>query len=388
MRIVADQNIPQVESAFSELGDVELLPGRKISQNHLIDCQCLLVRTVTTIDKNLLHNTPVQFIASATIGTDHVDLDYLKQQGITFSNAIGCNAEAAAEYVISGIFALSQQKNFDPFKRKAGIIGYGNVGASLLQKLRTLGIEALVCDPPKAEQANKAIDYVDLETIISECDLISLHVPLSYLGDHPTHHLFNQHNLARLKHRCLFINAARGPVVDNLALKDIIGQRPDLITFLDTWENEPNVSRSLLEQIDLATPHIAGYSVEGRLRATEMIYDAACRHFNKSKHWKMSDQLTKPRLIDKISAKHSLDFWQQLFQQHHNIWQDNLALKNTSELGNSHFAHHFDSLRKIYPDRHEYDRYILNSHQIIDSSKKNVFDIKKAALIAHELLFQ
>ncbi len=166
MKIVADQNIPQIKPAFSTLGNIELLPGREITRDRLSDCQCLLVRTITTIDKNLLRNTPVQFIGSATIGTDHVDLDYLKQQGIAFSNAAGCNAEAAAEYVISGIFALSQQKKFDPFTRKAGIIGCGNVGSNLLKKLQVLGIEVLVCDPLKAERSDNTIDTVDFDTIV------------------------------------------------------------------------------------------------------------------------------------------------------------------------------------------------------------------------------
>lgn len=388
MKIVADQNIPQVKSAFSALGHVELLPGREITRDHLHDCQCLLVRTVTTIDKNLLHDTPVQFIGSATIGTDHVDLDYLQQQGITFSNAAGCNAEAAAEYVISGIFALSQQKNVDPFTRKAGIIGCGNVGSNLLKKLQTLGIEVLVCDPPKAEQGDKTIDYVDFDTIVNECDLISLHVPLTHKGRHPTHHLLNQRSLSQLKKDCLLINAARGPVIDNQALSRVITQRHDLITFLDTWENEPSLSRSLLEKVDLATPHIAGYSVEGRLRSTQMIFDAACRHFDNSNHWKMSDQLSQPETIGRIEACDSLDFWQQLFQKHHDIWQDNLTLKNTSELSDSNFAQHFDSLRKVYPNRLEYDRYILNNHQIVDSGDKKAWDIKKATTVARELLFR
>ncbi|MFT4608359.1 MAG: erythronate-4-phosphate dehydrogenase [Urechidicola sp.] len=359
MKIVADQNIPQVKSAFNALGHVELLPGREITRGHLQDCQCLLVRTVTTINKSLLHDTPVQFIGSATIGTDHVDLDYLKKQGIKFSNAVGCNAEAAAEYVISGIFALSQRKNFDPFTRKAGIVGCGNVGSNLFKKLQILGIEVLVCDPPKAEQGDTSIDYVDFDTIVNECDLISLHVPLTHKGRYPTHHLFNQQSLSLLKKDCLLINAARGPVVDNQALSRVITQRPDLITFLDTWENEPNLSRSLLDRVDLATPHIAGYSVEGRLRGTQMVLEAACRTFEKVANWQMSDQLSDPETINVIESNSSIDFWQQLFQKHHNIWQDNLALKNTSELNDAEFARHFDNLRRVYPDRFEYDRYRL-----------------------------
>jgi erythronate-4-phosphate dehydrogenase len=377
MKIVADQNIPQVKHAFSTLGHVELLPGREITRDHLNDCQCLLVRTVTTIDKNLLQDTAVRFIGSATIGTDHVDLDYLKQQNITFSNAAGCNAEAAAEYVISGIFALSQQKNFNPFTRKAGIIGCGNVGSNLLKKLQTLGIEVLVCDPPKAEHGDTTIDYVDFDTILDECDLISLHVPLTHKGKHPTHHLFNPQSLSLLKKDCLLINAARGPVVDNEALLRVIEQRHDLITFIDTWENEPGLSRILLEKVDLATPHIAGYSVEGRLRGTQMILEAACQYFKKTTHWDISDQLPHSLSFGPIKSNNNLTFWQQLFQKHHDIWKDNLALKNTTLLSDDDFYHHFDSLRKVYPDRFEYERYsLLNNTN------------KKAATIARELLFR
>ena len=360
MKIIADQNIPQVESALCTLGNIELIPGRDIAREHLIESECLLVRTVTTVDKALLQGTPVQFVGSATIGTDHIDLDYLKQQNIAFSNAAGCNAEAAAEYVISGIFALSQHKDFDPFTRKAGIIGCGNVGSNLLKKFRTLGIETLVCDPPKAEQHDTNVTYVDLETIISECDLISLHVPLTQKGYHPTHHLLNKNNLLLLKEDCLLINAARGSVVNNQALSQVIEQRPDLITFLDTWENEPNLSRRLLEQVDLATPHIAGYSVEGRLRGTQMILDAACQHFHKKIIWQMADHLSAPAPINIDNSNSTLNYWQQLFQKHHDIWQDNLALKNTGGLSDSEFARHFDSLRRVYPDRFEYDRYRIS----------------------------
>lgn len=359
MKIVADQNIPQIKPAFSTLGNIELLPGREITRDRLSDCQCLLVRTITTIDKNLLRNTPVQFIGSATIGTDHVDLDYLKQQGIAFSNAAGCNAEAAAEYVISGIFALSQQKNFDPFTRKAGIIGCGNVGSNLLKKLQVLGIEVLVCDPLKAERSDNTIDTVDFDTIVRECDLISLHVPLTHQGRYPTYHLFNHQSLSQLREGCLLINAARGSVVDNRALSQVIAKRPDLITFLDTWENEPNLSRGLLDDVDLATSHIAGYSVEGRLRGTQMILNAACQTFNKAASWQMADHLSDPTEINITKSNSTLDYWQQLFHKHHNIWQDNLALKNTSELNDAEFARHFDSLRRVYPDRFEYDRYRL-----------------------------
>ncbi|MEE8366239.1 MAG: hypothetical protein V3R76_10660, partial [Gammaproteobacteria bacterium] len=161
--IVADEKIPQVLNAFSDLGEVKLLPGRQIARKHLQDCRCLVVRTVTQIDQNLLQDTPVEFVGTATIGTDHVDLDTLRQNNIAFANAAGCNAEAASEYVISGLFALSERKGFDPFTLKAGIIGCGNVGSRLLQKLQALGIETLVNDPPLARSMGS--DSIDFQKI-------------------------------------------------------------------------------------------------------------------------------------------------------------------------------------------------------------------------------
>ena len=163
MKIIADENIPQVAEAFSDLGVVELLPGRDIERRHLLDCQCLLVRTVTKIDDSLLHDTSVKFVGTATIGTDHVDLDYLKKNQIGFSNAAGCNAEAASEYVISGLFALSERKGFDPFKLKAGIVGCGNVGSRVLQKLQALGIETLINDPPLLKSMGS--DSIDIQKV-------------------------------------------------------------------------------------------------------------------------------------------------------------------------------------------------------------------------------
>jgi len=153
VRIVADQNIPRVADAFADLGEVELLPGREIRRDRLRDCRCLLVRTVTRIDAALLDGTAVEFVGTATIGTDHIDLDYLASAGIACSNAAGCNAEAAAEYVVSGLFALSARKGFDPFGLRAGIVGHGNVGKRLRQKLEILGIDYRICDPPLAAAA-------------------------------------------------------------------------------------------------------------------------------------------------------------------------------------------------------------------------------------------
>ncbi|MCP4488218.1 MAG: 4-phosphoerythronate dehydrogenase [Gammaproteobacteria bacterium] len=375
MKIVADENIPQVAEAFKELGDVRLIPGRQIEQRHLTDCQCLLVRTVTRVNQELLKSTPVEFVGTATIGTDHIDETYLQQNSIGFSNAAGCNAEAASEYVISGLFALSERKGFNPFKLRAGIIGCGNVGSRLYQKLNVLGIETLRNDPPLAEQGadNK---YVGLDTIIDQCNFISLHVPLTREGQHPTEHLFNKARLMELRQGCILVNAARGPVIDNNALLETIEQRCDLTAHLDTWEQEPNLSRELLTKVDLATPHIAGYSVEGRLRGTQMILDAACRHFHKACHWHMSQLLPNSINLAVQKCDDKLKYWQQVFLQHHDIWQDHLALTRSNNLSKEAFARHFDSLRRIYEERFEYERYRISGLP------------KKLSAVAGELLFK
>jgi len=377
VKIVADQNIPQVYEAFSDIGEVELLPGRSIERKHLLDCRCLLVRTVTQTNENLLHDTAVEFVGTATVGTDHVDLNYLEQNQISFSNAAGCNAEGVSEYVISGLFALSERKGFDPFELKAGIIGCGNIGSRLLQKLQALGIETLINDPPLEEAGTLDYQFVDLDTILYECNFITLHVPLTNDGDHPTWHLFDQQCLRRLNRNCILVNAARGSVVDNVALLDLLERRFDLTIFLDTWENEPDISRALLQKVDLATPHVAGYSVEGRLRATQMILDAACKHFSAKSKWRLSQKL--PKIIDLQieTSDNQLQFWQRLFAQHYDIWQDHLALTHSEDMNDADFSRHFDSLRKAYPKRFEYERYRLPA--LVD---------KKAAQIARRLLFQ
>ena len=374
MNIVADANIPKVAEAFKDLGNVTLIPGREISQAHLIDCQCLLVRTVTEVNHQLLQGTSVEFVGTATIGTDHVDQKYLQQKGVSFTNAAGCNAEAASEYVISGLFALSKRKGFDPFSLKAGIIGCGNVGSRLYQKLNALGIEVLRNDPPLAK---KGLDkeYVDLDSVTEQCDFISLHVPLTLTGEHATKHLLDQKKLSQLRENCLLVNAARGPIIDNHALLAVMQQRPDLMVFLDTWENEPLPSRELLAKVDLATPHIAGYSVEGRLRGTQMILDAACAHFDKTSRWHMSKLLPDIIALDVEATNDDLNFWQAVFAKHHDIWADHSALLKALELEDGQLGAYFDSLRRVYPDRFEYERYRLKAAR------------KEAAAIARGLLF-
>lgn len=354
MKIVADQNIPSVTEAFADLGEVELLPGREITAADLRDCRCLLVRTVTRVDAQLLAGSAVEFVGTATIGTDHIDLDYLRSAGIGCSNAAGCNAEAASEYVVSGLFALAEVRGFDAFALRCGIVGCGNVGSRLLHKLETLGLDCLVCDPPLQEQAEQQADFVDLDTILNECDFVSLHVPLTRAGRHPTFHLLGRERLRQLRNGCLLVNAARGEVIDNAALLEVLARRDDLVVFLDTWEGEPRPERALLRRVDLATPHIAGYSVEGRLRGTQMILDAACAHFALESGWHMSQLLPPLQTLDG-----PIDSWSRLFRRHCDIWRDHEALLSGADFDDDALGGHFDSLRRVYSDRLEYAGFSL-----------------------------
>jgi len=359
MKIIADENIPFVKQAFSALGEVTTLPGRNMKPSDLQDCECLLVRSVTQVNEELLNNTPVKFVASATIGTDHIDLDYLQKNDIGFANAPGCNAESASEYMINALFELSQLKGFDPFSLTAGVIGHGNVGKRVKKKLDILGINTLVNDPPLQDAGDDSINYVSLQTIIDECDFITLHVPLTKDGKYPTYHLFDDKLLEQLSNKTVLFNAARGAVIDNKALSELLNRRSDLTVFLDTWENEPSISQTLLKQVDFATPHIAGYSYEGKLRGTQMIHDAASQFFGIESNWAMQDFLPERQSI-KVNAQSNEDSWPELFRKHYRISDDHARLLSLAGLSNENLAKEFDLLRKNYPTRYEYNQYQVN----------------------------
>jgi erythronate-4-phosphate dehydrogenase len=356
MKIIADENIPFATEAFSALGEVSTLLGRNLQASDLRDCECLLVRSITRVNAELLDATPVKFVASATIGTDHIDLEYLKASNIGFANAPGCNAESASEYMINALFALAQKKDFDPFKLTAGVIGHGNVGSRVKKKLDVLGINTLVNDPPLQDAGDDSVNYVSLQTILHECDFITCHVPLTTTGEHATRHLFNETRLQELTRGSIFFNAARGAVVDNQALSQLLTERSDLSIFLDTWEGEPAIDQHLLTQVDLATPHIAGYSFEGKLRGTQMILDAACDFFDLSSDWTMQDHLPPIQTLE-IESPRSPPFWHELFHKHFDVFADHQRLLASAGLTPQQAATEFDRLRKTYPRRCEYNRY-------------------------------
>ena len=276
MRILADENIPMLE-VFARHGQLRRVAGRSLDRVVLADAEVLLVRSVTQVDQALLAGSQVKFVGTCTIGTDHLDLQYLTQQGIGWASAPGCNARGVVDYVLGALLTLAERDAVELSKRCYGVVGAGQVGQRLVQVLRGLGWQVLVCDPPR--QQAEGGDYVDLATVLKRCDVISLHTPLTKQGEHPTFHLLGAEQLQSLQQGSWLINASRGAVVDNQALKQFLTQRHDVRVALDVWEGEPQVDAELAQRCDIASAHIAGYSLDGKIRGTSQIYQAFCQHF-------------------------------------------------------------------------------------------------------------
>ncbi|MFA5677938.1 MAG: 4-phosphoerythronate dehydrogenase PdxB [Pseudomonas sp.] len=275
MHIVADENIPLLNEFLGDIGRLTRLPGRLIDHTSLADADILLVRSVTRVSAEMLAGTPVRFVGTCTIGTDHLDLSGLAAAGIEVASAPGCNARGVVEYVLSCLLAFAERAASTWQDKVVGIVGVGEVGGRLATTLQALGVATLLCDPLRAEQGEQG--FVSLDELIAGSDVISCHVPLIRQGDHATHHLFNEARLRALRAGAWLINSSRGSVIDNIALLQILAQRPDLLVALDVWETEPLVDPALAARCALATPHIAGYSLDGKLRGTAQIYQALCR---------------------------------------------------------------------------------------------------------------
>lgn len=283
MRLVIDENMAAGRRAFAAFGDVVSVPGREIDAEDVSRARALMVRSVTRVDRALLAGSQVEFVGTATSGFDHVDREWLAAREIEFAHAPGCNASAVADWVIAALAALHARRRRRFGIGTVGLIGAGSVGARVARRLAAVGYTVRVCDPPRAEAEGSA-GFVDLDTALA-CDVVTLHVPLTEYGRHATRGLVDNAALERIPAGGVLLNAARGGVVDEDALATRLDDGPDLVTAIDTWAGEPAIDTALLPRIDLATPHIAGHTLEGRLRGTAMIADAAARYFDVVNHW-------------------------------------------------------------------------------------------------------
>lgn len=351
MLIVADENIPLLDEFFAGFGAIRRLPGRAISAQDVRDADLLLVRSVTRVDRALLAGSRMRFVGTCTIGTDHLDLDYFAEAGIAWSSAPGCNARGVVDYVLGSVLTLAEREGVDPAARVYGVVGAGQVGGRLVELLRGLGWQVRVCDPPR--QAAEAGDFVSLEQIIAECDVISLHTPL----DASTRHLFDTARLAALKPGTWLINASRGAVVNNAALRLLLPQRSDLKAVLDVWEGEPQADVELAALCQLATPHIAGYSLDGKLRGTAQIYQACCRALGVPERVRLDDLLPAPWLSEITLDGRADPAWvlASLCRAVYDPRRDDADFRR-SLVGDAEARRAaFDRLRKHYPMRREVD---------------------------------
>jgi erythronate-4-phosphate dehydrogenase len=356
--IIADQNMPLVESYFGHLGEVKLMAGRDIDRQAIEGAEILLVRSVTEVNSDLLQGSAVRFVGSATAGTDHIDLEYLEKNNIQFAHAPGCNAEAVVQYVLSVFSCLKP----DWQQSRVGIVGCGNVGGRLYQKLCSLGVECQVYDPFLTTA--QIPDLVTFDKIL-HCDIISLHTPLTTAGDFPTYHMFNQQVLDQLKPNSLLINAGRGAVIDNSALVQALKQPNKPQVALDVWESEPQINQDLLGLVSIATPHIAGYTNEGKVRGTSMLAEALHKTNLTNQSMELPNNLNDSLKAPLDAAGKDLN---QLLLSCYNVADDDQQMRKTLQSGN--IAEGFDQLRKTYPQRREFSHFKVSVDSPIYSELK------------------
>lgn len=355
MKIVIDENMPYAEALFSQLGEVVLKPGRTLTADDLIDVDALMIRSVTKVNHALLEKAnKLKFVGTATAGMDHVDQALLKQRGIFFTAAPGCNKVGVAEYVFSVMMVLAQQHGFSVFDKTVGIIGAGQVGSYLSDCLTGMGIQVLLNDPPK-EAAGDSRTFTPLETLLEKADIITLHTPITRQGEWPTYHLIDDAVLSALRADQILINAARGPVVDNDALKARLKKQDGFTAALDVFEFEPDVDMELLPLLAFATPHVAGYGLEGKARGTTMIFNRFCEYLGVD-HWANASSLLPIAPVPRVHLSRSWDepTLHTLTQLVYDVRKDDALFRREI-----HKPGAFDQMRKQYWDRREYSAITL-----------------------------
>lgn len=361
LKIVADENIPLVRELFARHGDLTLRPGRAITAADVRDADALLIRSVTRVDSALVEQSRLRFIGSATIGTDHVDRAALQNRSIRFANAPGCNANAVAEYVLAGLLVLAERGKFQPGHDVIGILGYGNVGRRLAAKLAALNWPFRVCDTPLQQLQQQQLQQPPepiptpqngwcTPAALRDCAVLTLHVPLDKSGPHATWHWLDVDTLASTEARVI-INSCRGAVVDNEALLRWLHADACHAAILDVWEQEPDVAPDLLARVDLATPHIAGHSREGKLNGSFMIHDAFCQTFALDAGGAAQWQLPiagQASLADDNAQQLLLRQLLKCYDPRH----DDARMRGALAAATDRRAA-FDGLRKQYPERRE-----------------------------------
>lgn len=370
MKILVDENMPYARELFSRLGEVKPVPGRPIPEDELADAQALMVRSVTKVNASLLSGTAVKFVGTATAGTDHVDQAWLGEAGIGFSAAPGCNAIAVVEYVFSALLMLAERDGFVLKDRTVGIVGVGNVGSRLQARLEAWGVRTLLCDPPRADRGD-AGDFRPLEELVREADILTFHTPLFKEGPYKTLHLVDDALISALKPGAILINACRGRVVDNAALLTRLEAGQDLSVVLDVWEPEPDLNVELLKRVDIGTPHIAGYTLEGKARGTTQVFEAFSAFIDHRQQVALDTLLPAPE-FGRITLHGPLDqpTLKRVAHLVYDVRRDDAPLRKVAGIPGE-----FDKLRKNYLERREWSSLYIQC------------DDAEAASLLHKLGF-
>ena len=370
LKLIVDENIAFAGTAFNQFGKVTLIPGREINNVVLHDTDILIVRSITNVTQQLLKNTAVKFVGTATIGTDHIDLDYLKSNRIAFADAKGCNAYSVAEYVIASLLHLSVRFNFLLRDKSIGIIGVGNVGSKVASFAEALGMKVLLNDPPLQRNGDRR-DFVDLDTILSS-DIITLNVPLNIEGIDKTYYLFDKEKLRRVKDGTVFINTSRGAVANNKDLLDAISKK-NLKVILDVWENEPEVNIDLLNEVELGTPHIAGYSMEGKVNGTQIIYNSLCDFLGAKKDFFFKNEPPQNSLRYFEQTDNIETGLEKFISGIYSILDDDERMRKMLKMDREERIRYFDSQRKDYLIRREFNNYFVKSNNL-SKEVKNILE--------------
>jgi erythronate-4-phosphate dehydrogenase len=349
--IIADENMPNVEPWFAQYAKhITRKAGRNLTSVDLRDADVLLVRSVTQVNESLLVGTPIKFVGSATIGTDHIDQPYLCDQNIPFHHAPGCNAQSVTDWLLAVLSRMHLDFDVRWKQKTIGVIGVGFVGSTVVNRLQQFGCTVLVCDPLKHE-AGLLDNHQPMEQLLSVCDIVCLHTPHTVDGKYPTEQMINADALRKMRQGSWLINAGRGPVINEAALLNAIDDQ-GLNVVLDVWPNEPSVAKELLHAVHFASPHVAGYSLEGKYKGTEMLARAFARSYNLPP----SDDVPLPKgetLDARLFNKDDLELWASeivltLFDPARDT-----ATMTVSMMGSGIQADVFDALRKDYPTRRE-----------------------------------
>ncbi len=356
VNIVCAAAMPFAKEVFSSLGNVRLIDGPAITADDVRHADILAVRSTTRIDRNLLEGSRVKFVGTATIGTDHMDIDYLEQSGIRWCYSPGCNANSVSEYLASALLSLAANKNLDLPGRTIGIVGVGNVGSLVYEKARALGLNILCNDPPRIEkEGSPGAEFVPLDALLSESDIVTLHVPLTRSGRHATIKMADEGFFSRIKPEATFINAARGGIMDTAALVRALDSGKISRCIIDTWQNEPLYDTALLDRIDIGTPHIAGHSLEGKVEGTVIVYREACRFLNVTPEYDTDSLLPPPetgRIVLNDSGDTEPEILWDAVKNVYDITDDDKSLRDGPR--DEKRGDYFRLLRKNYRNRREF----------------------------------